>query len=406
MPVFTYHYIDETGHEATDTVEAVSREAAADQLRTERRVVTRIEEMEISAERGGARFDPWSLFSFVTATDLVIFFREFAALVRAGVPVVGSLELLETQATKRRLRRAVARVRRDVEGGSSMADAMRPHRGLFSPLVVSMVSAGEAGGFLESTFERIADLLEARASFRSQVSTALLYPSVVVVAIVVAVWLLTAHVVPNIMTLMTAFGRKLPAPTRMLLDVLDWLQTWWTVLTASGLGVLVMLVLMYLTAPGRNLLDRAKLYLPLMGRAFHYSALVLFARNLGALLESGVPVLEALLTARNAVGNEAFARLMDRTHARVAGGDSLAAPLREARGLVPPLVAGMVSVGEETGGLVRSLDLVGDIYERLLQVHVQRVVALITPMVTVLIAGVVFFVGYSLLSLLVSLYRV
>jgi len=404
MALFSYTAIGANGMEESDVLEAASLQAAAEELRSRRIMVTSLHEVESQAEKGATSI---VLFlSRISATDRILFFREFAALVRAGLTVVEALSILERQSTTGKLRYILASMRSDVEQGASLAAAMGRYSRTFGTVVVSMIEAGEVGGMLDSVLERIADMLESQAEFRTQVVSTLSYPIIVSVVMVAVLLTLAVWIVPQIEPYITAqTGGAMPWNTKVLFRVSRWLAGHLPYVGIAVAGVAAGMVVFYNTSRGRWLLDRIRLQLPVVGSVFLASSMVHFSRNLGSLLASGVPLLVAIETTRNTIGNEAVARVADQLHDRVIRGDSLSGPLKDSP-IMPPMVSGMVAVGEETGSLDRSLQMVGDIYEKLLATRVQRMNMLMEPTLLFILVGLVALVGWCLLSGILSLYKV
>ena len=402
MPFYTYNWLKPDGSEGADTIEAASLTAAAAQLRGRRIMVTNIGE---AVQKGGALLAAMPALGWVSTNDVVLLFTQLAALIKAGVTLVAALQVLEEQTKSGRLRLILVTIRSEVEQGNTFAAALRRFPRVFSPVVISMIEAGEVGGILDIVLERVAKMLEDRAAFRSQLLTSMIYPVLVLGVAVLAVIMVIFLVIPRLEVFIKTLGGRFASSTMALLAVKDFVHHY-GVYIACGLALIgVALYSMNKTAPGRYAIDRAKLRLPIIGSLFLYSSIIQFSRNLASLLNSGVPMLIALETVRETIGNEAFARLIDLLHERVTQGDSLSKPLAASR-IAPPMLSGMVAVGEETGGLDRSLDLVADIYERLLQKRMRRLNIIIEPALTIMVFSIVFLIGMSMLSAVWSVYSV
>jgi len=400
MPLYTYKWLTSDGTENTEVFEAASLDAAAEQLRARRVMVLSISEV-VPERPGGGRM---AAFGYVGSGDIVVLFRQLAVLIKAGVTVVGALQVLEEQCAKRRLRSILGTVRLDVETGRSFADALRRYPGVFSSVVVGMIEAGEVGGILDVVLERIATMLEKRAAFRSRLFTSLTYPAILFIAGGGALVFLATKVIPNLEPFIRARTGKLEWNTELLFNGSRWLSTHLGHLLVVSLALAGVILIFSRSNVGRLQVDRLRLSLPVIGSIFLYSSMVQFSRNLASLVSSGVPLLLALRTVRGTIGNEAVARVVDEMHDRVIEGHSLSEPLRKSR-LFPPMVAGMVAVGEETGGIDHSLELVSDIFEQLLDTRIKRVNVMIEPLMTIVAAVVVGFVGWSLLGGILSTYK-
>jgi len=400
MPLYTCKWLTSDGTENTEVFEAASLDAAAEQLRARRVMVLSISEV-VPERPGGGRM---AAFGYVGSGDIVVLFRQLAVLIKAGVTVVGALQVLEEQCAKRRLRSILGTVRMDVETGRSFADALRRYPGVFSSVVVGMIEAGEVGGILDVVLERIATMLEKRAAFRSRLFTSLTYPAILFIAGGGALVFLATKVIPNLEPFIRARTGKLEWNTELLFNGSRWLSTHLGHLLVVSLALAGVILIFSRSNVGRLQVDRLRLSLPVIGSIFLYSSMVQFSRNLASLVSSGVPLLLALRTVRGTIGNEAVARVVDEMHDRVIEGHSLSEPLRKSR-LFPPMVAGMVAVGEETGGIDHSLELVSDIFEQLLDTRIKRVNVMIEPLMTIVAVVVVGFVGWSLLGGILSTYK-
>ena len=400
MPLYTYKWLTSDGAENTEVFEAASLDAAAEQLRARRVMVLSINEV-VPERPGGGRM---AAFGYVGSGDIVVLFRQLAVLIKAGVTVVGALQVLEEQCAKRRLRSILGTVRLDVETGRSFADALRRYPGVFSSVVVGMIEAGEVGGILDVVLERIATMLEKRAAFRSRLFTSLTYPAILFIAGGGALVFLATKVIPNLEPFIRARTGKLEWNTELLFNGSRWLSTHLGHLLVVSLALAGVILIFSRSNVGRLQVDRLRLSLPVIGSIFLYSSMVQFSRNLASLVSSGVPLLLALRTVRGTIGNEAVARVVDEMHDRVIEGHSLSEPLRKSR-LFPPMVAGMVAVGEETGGIDHSLELVSDIFEQLLDTRIKRVNVMIEPLMTIVAVVIVGFVGWSLLGGILSTYK-
>ena len=400
MPLYTCKWLTSDGTENTEVFEAASLDAAAEQLRARRVMVLSISEV-VPERPGGGRM---AAFGYVGSGDIVVLFRQLAVLIKAGVTVVGALQVLEEQCAKRRLRSILGTVRMDVETGRSFADALRRYPGVFSSVVVGMIEAGEVGGILDVVLERIATMLEKRAAFRSRLFTSLTYPAILFFAGGGALIFLATKVIPNLEPFIRARTGKLEWNTELLFNGSRWLSTHLGHLLVVSLALAGVILIFSRSNVGRLQVDRLRLSLPVIGSIFLYSSMVQFSRNLASLVSSGVPLLLALRTVRGTIGNEAVARVVDEMHDRVIEGHSLSEPLRKSR-LFPPMVAGMVAVGEETGGIDHSLELVSDIFEQLLDTRIKRVNVMIEPLMTIVAVVIVGFVGWSLLGGILSTYK-
>ena len=269
-----------------------------------------------------------------------------------------------------------------------------------------MIESGEVGGTLDIILERIADYLEEQAEFRVQIITSFIYPAIVIVMSIAAIGFLVGFVIPKFMPFIKARGGKLPWNTRFLMDSTYWLKSYWKYIAGgAGAGFLGLYFLSRFES-AKYWIDRIKMKLPIVGPVFVYSVVVQFSRNLASLLSSGVSMIESLRVVRNTLGNCAAMRVMNIMEKRVTRGESLSAPIRDAYYIFPPMVAEMIAVGEETGGLDDALNLTAQIHEKLLRTYVKRMNSLIEPILILILGGIVGFVAWGLIAGILTMYGV
>lgn len=408
MPNFLYTTMDNAGKEVSGTVEAVNISAAAGDLRSQGKMITSLKEVgEVVAKSEKLSLaSPLDYISFIGSSDIVILFRQLSALITAGITLVSSLQILQRQTKKRKLKQLLGQVLAAIEEGSTFADALKKHPRIFSSFIINMVESGEVGGTLDVILESIANHLEERSAFRAQVITSFIYPTVVIVMSVIVIGFLVGFVIPRFMPFIIARGGILPWNTQFLLDSTQWLGSYWRhiIIVVAGGALGVYFLSRFETA--KYWIDRLKIKIPVIGSVFVYSVVVQFSRNLASLLTSGVSMLESLRTVRNTLGNYAAMQVVDAMEKRVSRGESLSAPVRDASFIFPPMVAEMIAVGEETGGLDNALNLTAQIHEKLLQTYVKRMNSLIEPVLILTLGGIVGFVAWSLIAGILAMYGV
>jgi type IV pilus assembly protein PilC len=340
----------------------------------------------------------------VSAESAARFARELADLSAAGVPILRALDAISERTEGKtviwgagdkkedtRARAILRAVRRDVAGGASLGDALARRPELFAEASIGVVKAGEAGGFLDEALRRVATFGEREVALKRRVKAALAYPVLLIFLGIGAVAFLLAWVVPRFTAIYKDLGGSLPLPTRILVGMSDFISTRWYVIA----GVVVLIVgfayRLLATEEGKNQFDRWTLRIPLLRGVIGRAALARFARTLGTLLSSGVPILAALEVARGAVGNREFSAKLAETIAPIREGADLATPL-EATELFPPEVIEMVSVGQESGALDKVLERIGDRADEEVDHALRILTAFLEPMLVVSVAGVVFFV--------------
>jgi type IV pilus assembly protein PilC len=324
----------------------------------------------------------------IKTREIVIITRQFATMINAGLPLVQALQILARQANNPMIRDSVEKVVHEVESGRTLADALKDHPKLFSSLYVNMVSAGEAGGILDTILLRLATFLEKSEALARKVKGAMIYPGVVLTVAVGAIIILLLFVIPTFETMFASFNQQLPLPTRIVIGASAFLQSYWLWLFIGG-GVAGVLFQRWIKTPsGRLTFDRSMLRTPLMGSLIRKAAIARFTRTLSTLLSSGVSILEGLeITARTS-GNRVIHDAVMGSRASIAGGESIAEPLRES-GAFPPMVTSMINVGEETGDLDGMLSKIADFYDEEVDVAVESLLKALEPAMIVILGTIV-----------------
>ncbi len=398
MPVFVYKAADRRGKTIDGVMEAADQRAVVERLHREEYYPIRVAPQ--SESRGWV---PSLGRGRIRGRDLLAFTQQLATLFEAGLPLDRALAILEGLANTPRLKAVAGDLLKSVQGGSSLADAMAKHHPRpFSRLYVNMVRAGEKGGVLEVALRRLADLLEANQEFREAILSALIYPALLTSVGGAAVVFLLTFVIPRFAQIFSDLGQAIPLPTQILLAVSGTVQAyWWALLLAAVILALSARIALE-TPQGRLAWDRTALRLPLIGEISLKLEVSRFARTLGTLLKSGVPVLSSLAVVREMIGNTILARAVERLSDGVKRGAGLAAPMGES-GLFPPLAVHMVRVGEETGRLEEMLLKVALTFETEVRTAVKRLVALLEPGI-ILAMGLV--VGFIVVAMLMAIFSI
>ncbi len=384
MPHYRYKARDKDGALHTGAMEARAKEAVADQLSGQGFIPVLIEE-ETQSLLGP---DFFLNLTRVKPQDLIVFSRQLATLVSAGIPFLSSLGTLEKQSENPRLKAAIADIRRSVEGGAPFSDALARHPKIFNKLYVSMIRAGETAGILDIILERLALLAEHEAETRERVKAAVRYPMIVVIAICAAFAFLVSFVIPKFAGIFAQFKTELPLPTRILININYVVQNYWYLLLL-GIILAVWGMVWYLRTPGgRWQWDRLKLRLPVFGSLFQKVALSRFARIFGAMQKSGISMMMTLEIAGETLGNVVIARAVQAMSDSLRDGKGLSAPM-ESSGLFPPLVIQMMSVGEETGQLDTMLNKVSDYYDMDVEYTLRNLSTMIEPILLLFVGGMV-----------------
>ena len=332
----------------------------------------------------------------VGAGDLTIFSRQLANLVGSGISLMRAFTALTEHTENQRLKAALLGMRHEVEGGKALWEALAANRGIFPPLYINMVKAGEAGGQLATVLEWLADYLEKEQARRIQIRSALAYPTLLVTVGSLAVFLLVTLVVPRFVSIFQEFEQALPVPTVVLLGISGFMAHWWWAILCS-VGAVAFGFREYSRNPaGRLRLDLLKLRLPLLGKLAMKSAVSRFARTTATLLKGGVTLMDSLAVVREVLGNEVLALAVDRVREGMREGESFAGRLRET-GVFPPLLTHMVGVGEETGDLQNVLLTVANSYDIEVDAALKSIVSLIEPVIIVTVGGVIAFIILAML---------
>jgi type IV pilus assembly protein PilC len=380
MPVFTYSARTVGGEIHRDEIDLPTSDEVVKYLRKRRLIPINVREKPKDIKL--------SLRKKVKTRDIVIITRQFATMINAGLPLVQALQILAKQTTNPSVREPVEKVVFEVESGRTLADALKDHPKLFSQLYVNMVAAGEAGGILDTILLRLATFLEKSEALGRKVKGAMIYPAVVLTVAMGAIAILLLFVIPTFQTMFASFNQELPLPTRIVIGLSDFLQGYWLWLFIGGIGAGFLFRRWIATSNGRLIFDRLMLRMPLLGSLVRKSAVARFTRTLGTLLSSGVSILEGLeITARTA-GNRVIHDAVMGSRASIAGGESIAEPLRQS-GAFPPMVTQMINVGEETGDLDGMLTKIADFYDEEVDVAVESLLKALEPALIVILGTIV-----------------
>ncbi len=326
----------------------------------------------------------------VRSGPLLIFTRQLAPLLNAGMPLLRGLRLLEEQAENRALRKIIGDVATGIEGGDSLSDALATFPKVFNPLYVNMIRAGELGGALEVVLRRLADFMEKAHKIKGKVKTAMFYPCTVLVVAVAILIIMMTFVVPRFQAVFNGLleGARMPVFTRFVFGASELLQHHILAVLIAPPAALALLLLLIRTSWGRRGFDWLKLWMPVLGPLFRKLEISRFTRTLGTLLNSGVPVLQALAIVKDTAGNVVVSDVIAKVHDSVKQGETISEPLK-ASGVFPAMVAGMVDVGEQTGALPDMLTKIADDYEGEVDNAVSAMTSLLEPIMIVFLAIVV-----------------
>ena len=399
MPHFTYKAVDASGEVVEGEMEALSRSAVIERLRSGGHVPIRADESRRAGTlkvKGLGRRGP-------SAKEIGLLTRELATLLQAGLQVDRALATLVEISEGAATRTLLGRVLESVRGGSTLADALETFDGIFPNFYVGMVRAGEAGANLEEVLSRLADTMQKSRAIRENVKSALQYPILVLILAGLTVAILMIAVIPEFRPLFDDTGTALPLATRIVVGVSDFFRAyWWALLGGTAAGVYV-LHRHNRTRSGRLRRDRVVLNLPLFGALITQIEVARFCRTLGTLMSNGVTILNALSIAAEALSNRALAATIPEVHDRLQKGEGLARPLRDT-GRFPGLALQLIQVGEESGQLENMLLRVADVYEEETTRTIGRLLGLLVPVITIGLGLLVAFIIGAMLSAMLSVY--
>ena len=332
----------------------------------------------------------------ITTKDIVVFTRQFATMIDAGLPLVQCLDILASQQENPEFKKVLLDVKSSVEGGSTFADALKKHPRVFDDLFVNLVAAGEVGGMLDTILNRLSLFMEKAEKLKGKIKSAMTYPVVVIIIACLVVAGLLIWVVPVFEEMFAGFGQALPAPTQVVVNLSDFLQSYWHILFGAIIGAVVGLKQLYRTKKGRFIMDSIFLKIPVFGDLLRKTAVARFTRTLGTMLSSGVPILEGLEIVAKTAGNVVIEGAVMQARTSLSQGKTLADPLTETK-VFPGMVTQMIAVGESTGALDAMLSKIADFYEDEVDAAVEALTSLIEPLLMA-------FLGIVVGGLVIALY--
>ncbi len=333
--------------------------------------------------------DLFAQFEKVKLKDMVVFSRQFSAMIGSGVAMLRTLTIISEQCENEKLRVVLSDVRNQVEAGSNLSDAMAKHPLIFDRLYIAMVKAGETGGILDGVMKRVAEFMESRQKLTDKVKAAMAYPIVALVVAVVVFWAMLTFVLPVFQGIFEGMGGDLPEFTKMLIGLSQLMRSWWMVLFVIICAAGFYMFKQWVATPvGRLTFDGWILRLPVFGDVIKKVAVARFTRTFGTLIHSGVPMLTALDVVKETAGNAVLSKGVESIHREVREGGTLSKPMSKLP-LFPPMVVQMVAVGEETGRLDEMLDKVADFYDDEVANSVDALTSVLEPILVVFVGGIV-----------------
>jgi type IV pilus assembly protein PilC len=397
MSTYVFKAMDLTGAKATGEVEAESKQIVSDQLKQRGLIVLDIADKHASKELA------IPFFNRIKPADLTIMTRQLATMVNSGMTILRALYVLEAQTENERLRDTISLVRKDVEAGLPLSDALERHPKVFNLLFVAMTRAGETGGVLDSALMRVADQLEAADSLRRQVKAAMAYPIVVMVFAFSVLIALVVFLVPVFVGTFKQFGGDLPTITKFTVGLSKAMTGYWYAFILGGFGISWSFKRWKATDGGRKMWDTFKLRIPMkIGDIVQKIALARWSRTLSALVSAGVPLMAALEITGQTAGNWCVEKAMSDVIESVRQGGTIADPLKDAP-VFPGMVTHMIGVGEETGAMDTMLSKIADFYEDQVGAAVKQLASILEPVMIVLVGGMV---GFIVISMYMPLFKV
>jgi type IV pilus assembly protein PilC len=395
MAVFRWEGVSPRGERLAGEMEAPTRDAVMVRLRSQR-----IQAVPAKIKEKGRGFDrELTIPGFgesVKSRDIVIFTRQLATMIDAGLPIVQCLDVLAAQSPNKKLRTVVRQLKEEVEAGSTFTDALRKHPKLFDELFVNMVAAGEVGGILDNILHRLAGYMEKAMKLKSKIKGAMIYPITIITVAVGVTAVLLIFVIPVFAELFSSFGQALPAPTQFVINLSNFTIAYFPYMLGVAVAAGVACRQFYKTEAGQLAFDQMFLQLPVFGDLIRKSAVARFTRTLSTLVSSGVPILDALAITARTAGNKVVERAVLQTRVSISEGRTIAEPLTQSK-VFPPMVCQMISVGETTGALDAMLQKIADFYEEEVDNAVANLTSLMEPLV-------ILFLGVIIGGLVISMY--
>lgn len=397
MPEYTWEARTRTGELRKGTMESQSEADVMSRLRAQQL-------SPVKVRKKAKEFELPTIGTGVGIKDLILFSRQFATMLDAGLPLVQILDILSTQSENAAFRKILLDVKVTVEGGASFSEALKRHPKVFDELICNLVAAGEAAGILDTIMNRIAVHVEKRARLIRQIRGAMAYPSVIVVVLVGMLFIMLGWIVPVFADMFSSFGNAdaLPAPTRFVIDLSNSFVSNLPFIIAALLLMIGFVVVTYRMPKGRFIYHSAFLGIPIIGGVLRKIAVSRFTRTLGTLLSSGVPILDALDIVSKTAGNMVIEKAIRHARDKIAEGKNMAEPLMES-GVFPGMVVQMIGVGEQTGALDQMCNKIADFYEEEVDVAVAAMTSMLEPIMMVMVGGVA---GGILISMYLPIFNI
>ncbi len=391
MPVYVWEGTNRANKKQKGEMEVPSEDAVRNVLKRQRITVTKVKPKPKDLFENIAFFQPK-----VQTTDIMLFARQFSTMIDAGLPIIQCLDILHSQQENKTFQKILKEIKESVEGGSTLADALKKYPKEFDDLFVNMIAAGEIGGILDNILNRLASYMEKAAKLKGQVKGAMTYPIITIVIAVVVVAVIMVFVIPVFTEMFADFGGELPIPTKICVALSDFTRDNILFIIGGVIGFVIAFKKLYNLEKGRIFLDELFLKLPVFGTLIRKVAVAKFSRTLSTMLESGVAILDALEIVAKTAGNKTIERAIYKVRSGITEGRTMADPLSES-GVFPAMVCQMIAVGESTGALDQMLGKIADFYDQEVDQAVENLTAMIEPFMMV-------FLGITIGGLVVSMY--
>lgn len=396
MGKFIYSGKDEKGNLVNGVIEAKSKEEALITLKNRR---INVQDLKYDWKHIEISFG-----EKITDEDLVIATRQLATMISAGLSLVKSLDILASQSSKKKIRNMFEDIKSQIEEGAQFNKALQKYKRVFGDLFINMVAAGEAGGLLDNVLDRLAIYMEKAISLKRKIKSAMMYPSIVLVVAVAVVWGLLVFIIPKFKEMYEGFGGSLPALTQFTINLSEFLGSWY-----GGGVILAIIIILSITIStlykrtekGKLVIDRVLLKIPKIGDLLRKAAVAKFSRTFGTLLNSGVPILDALDIVAKTSGNKYIEKHLIKSKSDIEQGKNVVYPL-EKSGIFPPMVTQMISVGEETGALDQMLAKIADFYDDEVDRAVEGLTKIIEPMLMLVVGGSV---GFIIIAMYLPIFK-
>lgn len=399
MPSFSYQAMNDVGKTVSGVIEADTVDIAANMIAARGYIPSNLKE-QVKSSIGISLSALSKKLATVKSPELILFTRQFRTMLKAGVPMIRLLQVLENQTENEKLKEVAASMSSDTKSGVTLHNAFQKHSKIFSSLYCSMIRAGESSGALPSVFDRLIYIMEHEHRIKSDIKDAMLYPATVVVALVIAFFVLLTFVIPKFATVFSKAGLALPMPTRISIWMYEFLFDYWYICVGGVIAIITAAIYYFKTKHGKYVRDLVVLKLPIFGSIFLKAIMSRFASIFAILESGGVPILESMSILSGTIGNSAISREFDMISERLRAGGGISGPLKEAK-YFPPIVVNMIAIGEESGNMDEILRDISVHYDDEVQSAVQKLSAEIGP---ILIVGLAAVVGFFALSVFLPMW--